>query len=78
MEKIEKIDISVNPIISELDKAARLGTSRLKEYLKSDEYDAVYYRYLCCHNKAKYIERERKKILDGEEDKDDKKKKKKK
>jgi Leucine-rich repeat (LRR) protein len=43
IEGIEKIDISVNPIIPEIDKAAKGGMNKLREYLKSDDYDALYY-----------------------------------
>lgn len=46
IEQIEKIDISVNPVIPEIDKAARAGMNKLREYLKSDDYDAVYYKYV--------------------------------
>lgn len=31
-------------VIKEIDVAARKGIQKLMEYLKSDEYDAVYFR----------------------------------
>ena len=44
LEKLEKIDVSLNPVIEQIDKAARTGMKKLKEYLKSDDYDQVYYK----------------------------------
>jgi len=44
LENIEKIDISVNPVIPEIDKVARQGQKALIAYLKTDDYDQIYYR----------------------------------
>jgi hypothetical protein len=44
LEKLEKLDISLNPVIEQIDKAAKVNVRKLKEYLKSDDYDAIYYR----------------------------------
>ncbi|PRP81076.1 hypothetical protein PROFUN_11190 [Planoprotostelium fungivorum] len=43
LESIEKIDLSNNPLIPEIDAAARKGPKKLIEYLKSDDYDEVYF-----------------------------------
>jgi hypothetical protein len=44
LEKMEKLDISVNPLIPQIDEAARKGKKSLKEFLKSDDYDEIYFR----------------------------------
>lgn len=44
IETMEKLDISLNPVIKPIDEAARKGQAKLFEYLKSNDYDATYYR----------------------------------
>lgn len=44
IETLEKVDLSLNPVVKEVDEFARKGPTKLKEYLKSDDYDQVYYR----------------------------------
>jgi len=44
IDKLEKLDLSLNPVIPEIDQAARKGVAKLIEYLKSDAYDATYYQ----------------------------------
>lgn len=45
IEGLEKIDISCNPLIPQIDSAAKKGQKKLIEYLKSDDYDSTYYKY---------------------------------
>jgi hypothetical protein len=54
---LEKLDLSLNPVIDSIDAAARKGQENLLKFLRSEEYDAIYYRVclflilaviLCC------------------------------
>jgi hypothetical protein len=45
---LQEIQLSLNPVLESIDKAARKGHKVLLEFLRSDQYDAEYYEVHSC------------------------------
>ena len=56
LKELRKLDIAANPWIEELKTPAKKGPDFLLNYLRSEEYDAVYFRWM--QEQAKKKDRE--------------------
>jgi hypothetical protein len=46
LKDLRKVDIAANPWIEELKVPAKKGADYLMNYLRSDEYDGVYFKFM--------------------------------
>jgi ADP-heptose:LPS heptosyltransferase len=46
IESLRKISLSRNPFIDELVPIAKEGTEKLLNFLRSEEYDGIYFKFL--------------------------------
>jgi Leucine-rich repeat (LRR) protein len=56
LKDLRKLDIAANPWIDEIKEQGKKGPDFLLNYLRSDEYDAVYFKWMA--QAAKKAERE--------------------
>ena len=43
LARLTRLDLSLNPVLPEIDAAAKHGQSRLMDYLRTDAYDELFF-----------------------------------